>query len=207
MKVFVIAVLVAQIILATEVLEKELNENNQFYKSTLKEYLDHSYTFAERFAGMCEKVLADLKQHDEGSAFQSQKAELDDVLRYVAAMKRNENEKTLANMLKLHEILLSAAKEFKETHQAKQTLIHQLFEKYGAKAIVHDFRKGFAEYLRNFETNFVEYEQSLSDEQLESQAKLIQWFKEFKEEQSFAKKFTSFVTFFKFFAPDLLKNE
>uniref|UniRef100_A0A1A9X5S9 Uncharacterized protein n=1 Tax=Glossina brevipalpis TaxID=37001 RepID=A0A1A9X5S9_9MUSC len=202
MKIFLIATLIAQTILATPVLDKELNENNEFYKNTLKEYLERSYNFAERFADMCEKVLTDLKQHDEASEFQSQKAELEDVLHYVAAMKENENEKTLKNMLKLHEILLSAGKEFKETHQAKKTVIHQLFEKYNGIAIVHDFRKDFVEYLKDFESHFLEYEQSLTDKQLENQEKLIQWFKEFKEEQSFAKKFTTFVTFFKFFTSE-----
>uniref|UniRef100_A0A1A9VYZ5 Uncharacterized protein n=1 Tax=Glossina austeni TaxID=7395 RepID=A0A1A9VYZ5_GLOAU len=175
----------------------EFNTDNKLYKATLEQFVKVAIPLGEQYGHLLEKVLEDLKAHEEAANYETQIKHLEELVKASKHLKGDSDDETLHNILKLESDVVGAHEESKKS--SKHHLVHDLFDKAGAKKFLEEFHKDFTEFFDGFDDAFEEYAKDLSDEEKADHEDFLKWFKEFKEADDFDNRFEKFVGFFKFF--------
>ncbi|KAL9927167.1 uncharacterized protein ACN427_008412 [Glossina fuscipes fuscipes] len=175
----------------------EFNTDNKLYKATLEAFVKIAIPLGEQYGDVLEKVLEDLKAHEEAANYETQIEHLEELVKGAKHLKGDSDDETLRNILKLESDVAGAQEKSKKS--SKPHLVHDLFEKDGGKDFLEVFRKDFVEFFDGFDDAFEEYVKDLSEEEKADHEVFLKWFKEFKEADGFDKQFEEFVGFFKFF--------
>ncbi|KAL9925383.1 uncharacterized protein ACN2A1_012747 [Glossina fuscipes fuscipes] len=175
----------------------EFNTDNKLYKATLEAFVKIAIPLGEQYGDVLEKVLEDLKAHEEAANYETQIEHLEELVKGAKHLKGDSDDETLHNILKLESDVAGAQEKSKKS--SKPHLVHDLFEKDGGKDFLEVFRKDFVEFFDGFDDAFEEYAKDLSEEEKADHEDFLKWFKEFKEADGFDKQFEKFVGFFKFF--------
>uniref|UniRef100_A0A1B0GGH2 Uncharacterized protein n=1 Tax=Glossina morsitans morsitans TaxID=37546 RepID=A0A1B0GGH2_GLOMM len=183
----------------------EFNTDNKLYKATLEQFVKVAIPLGEQYGDVLEKVLEDLKAHEEAANYETQIEHLQELIKGAKHLKGDSDDETLRNILKLESDLAGAQAASKKASDPH--LVHDLFEKDGGKEYLEKFRKSMGEFFDGFDDAFEEYAKDLSEEEKADHEDFLKWFKEFKEADDFPYQFEKFVGFFKFFNPELFKEK
>uniref|UniRef100_A0A1B0AD86 Uncharacterized protein n=1 Tax=Glossina pallidipes TaxID=7398 RepID=A0A1B0AD86_GLOPL len=175
----------------------EFNTDNKLYKATLEQFVKVAIPLGEQYGHLLEKVLEDLKAHEEAANYETQIEHLEKLVKACKHLKGDSDDETLHNILKLESDVAGAQEESKKS--PNHHLVRDLFDKDGAKTFLDEFHKDFTEFFDGFDDAFEEYAKDLSEEEKADHEDFLKWFKEFKEADGFDKKFEKFIGFFKFF--------
>uniref|UniRef100_D3TN75 Hypothetical conserved protein n=1 Tax=Glossina morsitans morsitans TaxID=37546 RepID=D3TN75_GLOMM len=175
----------------------EYNTDNKFYKATTKALVKVAIPLSERYSEVLEKVVEDLKAHEEAPKYEHQIEHLEKLIKGFKHIKADSDEEILQNIIGLKNDGAGAQEPSNES--SNPHLVRDLFEKDGGKELAEEIRKDFVEFFDGFDDAFEEYAKELSEEEKAEHEDFLKWFKEFKEADAFEKKLDKFFEFFKFF--------
>ncbi|KAL9927168.1 uncharacterized protein LOC119633924 [Glossina fuscipes] len=183
----------------------EFNTDNKLYKATLEAFVKTAIPLGEQYGNVLEKVLEDLKAHEEAANYETQIEHLEELVKGAKHLKGDSDDETLRNILKLESDVAGAQEASKKSPNPH--LVHDLFEKDGGKEHIEKFHKSVVEFFADFDDSFEEYAKDLSEGEKADHEDFLKWFKEFKEADGFANQFEKFLRFFTFFNPELFKEK
>ncbi|KAI9585171.1 uncharacterized protein LOC119633825 [Glossina fuscipes] len=175
----------------------EYNTDNKLYKETAKALVEIAIPLSERYCEVLEKVVEDLKAHEEAPKYEHQIEHLEKLIEGFKHIKADTDEEILQNIIALKDDGAGAQEPSNES--SNPHLVRDLFEKDGGKELAEEIRKDFVEFFDGFDDAFEKYAKEMSEEEKAEHEDFLKCFKEFKESDNFEKKLEKFFDFFKFF--------
>uniref|UniRef100_A0A240SX14 Uncharacterized protein n=1 Tax=Glossina morsitans morsitans TaxID=37546 RepID=A0A240SX14_GLOMM len=175
----------------------EFNTDDKLYKNTIKTLVEIAIPLSARGIVLLQRVLEDLKAHEEAPKFAHQIEHLKNLIKSIKHIKADSDEKILRNIVGLKNDLAGAQKPSKES--SNPHLVRDLVKKDGGKELAGDLRKHLVQFFDGFVDAIEEYAKGMSEEQKDHHKDFLKWFKEFKNAHSYGKRLDTFSEFFKFF--------
>ncbi|KAL9925386.1 uncharacterized protein ACN2A1_012762 [Glossina fuscipes fuscipes] len=175
----------------------EFNTDHKLYKSVIKTLIEIAIPLSGRYSDVLEKVVEDLKAHEEAPKYAHQIEHLENLIKGIKHIKADSDEEILQNILDLKDEMSGAQEPSNES--SNPHLVHDLFEKDGGKELVEEIHKDFVEFFDGFDDAVEKYAEDMSEKEKRDHNDFLKWFKEFKEADCFGKRLDKFFEFFMFF--------
>lgn len=180
--------------------QHEFNENNEFYKKSVNDFVKLNQPIAESFANIWDKVvddLQDLTQVDPYSATINSLA-YSEMSKKLRNYQKNEDKANLETALDICGLFVTYIDVDKVGENADDVYF-KLFAKNGIKELNASFKARFKEYFDKFTKDFQQYLQTFNENERRDHKKVFDWFEEFQKEDDVIEKIRKFVDYFQFF--------
>uniref|UniRef100_A0A1A9W3W5 Uncharacterized protein n=1 Tax=Glossina brevipalpis TaxID=37001 RepID=A0A1A9W3W5_9MUSC len=176
--------------------DHEFNEENQFYRVTLKNFIERLMPFCERYIDLLEKTVEDLKINKKAIEYEHVKKQLDLVSKHSEHIKSSNYSEAFKGFLNFERSISGHGKN-----------VDDVFLKHDGEDLVEEFCQSLLKYFNDFLNSFIAYANGLKEEEKAANNNFLEWFKSFRDEEDCGDKFEKFKKFFKFFNPQLFAVE
>uniref|UniRef100_A0A1A9VLN8 Uncharacterized protein n=1 Tax=Glossina austeni TaxID=7395 RepID=A0A1A9VLN8_GLOAU len=180
---------------STFAINQQLNEHNKLFELTLNQFVQFTLDFGEQCKNFSSKLFKELEA--DGKIEDKEFSE-EAYNKFVQSFENLKNAKSTEDKLTyLNKITLETITSAKNLEEDK--ILAEFLQKYEPKEFLEKVYALFSEYFKGFTADFNDYANALNEKQKQEQQQLLDWFKEFSKEQSFAEKTQKFLDFFALF--------